>query len=161
MITPVCLSVCMCVCLSLATCLHYCMHPDVTWTNGKCCALVVHYWADLQLVHGFGCYGNIHDKCEMSARMLVLAAWLVSVWRVLHVALDSQCKGNNALRFSFSDSLCIPRTNIHFDSHSFWVLCFSTNTLEFSPSHHSVLSLIHIWRCRRIERCRSRWSPYH
>ena len=24
-----------------------------------------------------------------------------------------------------------------------------------------VLSLIHISRCRRIERCRSRWSPYH
>ena len=23
------------------------------------------------------------------------------------------------------------------------------------------LSLIHICRCRRIERCRSRWSPYH
>ena len=23
------------------------------------------------------------------------------------------------------------------------------------------LSLIHIWRCRGIERCRSRWSPYH
>ena len=23
------------------------------------------------------------------------------------------------------------------------------------------LSLIHIWRCRRIERCRSRWSQYH
>ena len=26
---------------------------------------------------------------------------------------------------------------------------------------HQRLSLIHIWRCRRIERCRSRWSPYH
>ena len=26
---------------------------------------------------------------------------------------------------------------------------------------HVLLSLIHIWRCRRIERCRSRWSPYH
>ena len=26
---------------------------------------------------------------------------------------------------------------------------------------HGGLSLIHIWRCRRIERCRSRWSPYH
>eukprot|EP00826_Nyctotherus_ovalis_P024529 TRINITY_DN18960_c0_g1_i1.p1 TRINITY_DN18960_c0_g1~~TRINITY_DN18960_c0_g1_i1.p1 ORF type:complete len:110 (+),score=31.67 TRINITY_DN18960_c0_g1_i1:119-448(+) len=25
----------------------------------------------------------------------------------------------------------------------------------------SKLSLIHICRCRRIERCRSRWSPYH
>ena len=23
------------------------------------------------------------------------------------------------------------------------------------------LSLIHIWRCRRRLRCRSRWSPYH
>ena len=23
------------------------------------------------------------------------------------------------------------------------------------------LSLIHIRRCRRIERCRARWSPYH
>ena len=27
--------------------------------------------------------------------------------------------------------------------------------------HDHYLSLIHIWRCRRIERCRSRWSPYH
>ena len=25
----------------------------------------------------------------------------------------------------------------------------------------AMLSLIHICRCRRIERCRSRWSPYH
>ena len=24
-----------------------------------------------------------------------------------------------------------------------------------------VLSLIHIWRCRRLLTCRSRWSPYH
>ena len=32
-----------------------------------------------------------------------------------------------------------------------------------SESDHTVLelSLIHIRRCRRIERCRSRWSPYH
>ena len=26
---------------------------------------------------------------------------------------------------------------------------------------HHVLSLIHIWRCRRYAVCRSRWSPYH
>ena len=25
----------------------------------------------------------------------------------------------------------------------------------------SLLSLIHIWRCRRDPQCRSRWSPYH
>ena len=35
-----------------------------------------------------------------------------------------------------------------------------TLTIAISP-HHPHLSLIHIWRCRRIERCRSRWSPYH
>ena len=54
---------------------------------------------------------------------------------------------------------------------------FSTNAINvhmwFLSSHanycviHSVtctvheLSLIHIWRCRRSHKCRSRWSPYH
>ena len=34
--------------------------------------------------------------------------------------------------------------------------------ISLTDSSPSVfLSLIHIWRCRRIERCRSRWSPYH
>ena len=32
-------------------------------------------------------------------------------------------------------------------------LTFSYSTL--------LLSLIHIWRCRRYSLCRSRWSPYH
>ena len=42
-------------------------------------------------------------------------------------------------------------------------------SLMISVSHSYILvwtralhlSLIHIWRCRRIERCRSRWWPYH
>ena len=33
--------------------------------------------------------------------------------------------------------------------------------LNIKIVHVVHLSLIHIWRCRRIERCRSRWSPYH
>ena len=36
-----------------------------------------------------------------------------------------------------------------------WTWYRSMQTMYF------YLSLIHIWRCRRIERCRSRWSPYH
>ena len=36
--------------------------------------------------------------------------------------------------------------------------CLNTHTHTHT---HIYLSLIHIWRCRRIERCRSRWSPYH
>jgi len=51
--------VCVCVCLSAAVRPHYCMDPDVTWGRGRGCPLIVHYWADLQSVHRFRCYGNI------------------------------------------------------------------------------------------------------
>eukprot|EP00826_Nyctotherus_ovalis_P043782 TRINITY_DN4657_c0_g6_i2.p2 TRINITY_DN4657_c0_g6~~TRINITY_DN4657_c0_g6_i2.p2 ORF type:complete len:142 (+),score=38.10 TRINITY_DN4657_c0_g6_i2:856-1281(+) len=38
--------------------------------------------------------------------------------------------------------------------------CYNSSSYPTLPLLHS-LSLIHICRCRRIERCRSRWSPYH
>jgi len=44
---------CVCVCLSLAAFPHCCKDPDITWGNGRACPLVVHYWVDLQSVHGF------------------------------------------------------------------------------------------------------------
>jgi len=52
------------------------IRDDVTWGNGSGCPLVVHYWADLQSVHGFRCYDNIvpNAKCQ---RVLVLAVCLV------------------------------------------------------------------------------------
>jgi len=53
----------MCVCLSVyvsaAVRPHYCTDPDVTWGHGRGCPLVVHYWADLELVHRLRCSGNI------------------------------------------------------------------------------------------------------
>ena len=54
-------SVCLSVCLSAAACPHYCTDPDATWGSGRGCPLVVHYWADLQSVHGMRCYGNIME----------------------------------------------------------------------------------------------------
>jgi len=50
--------VCVSVCLSAAVRPHYCTDLDVTWGHGRGCPLVVHYWADLQSVHGLRCYGN-------------------------------------------------------------------------------------------------------
>ena len=55
-----------CVCLSAAACLHYCTDPDVTW-GGRGCPLVVHYWADLQSVHGLRCYGNTRNAWQSPA----------------------------------------------------------------------------------------------
>jgi len=53
------------VCLS--ACLHYCTDPDVTWRSGRGCPLVVHYWADLQSVHGLCCYGNTKNVWQSPA----------------------------------------------------------------------------------------------
>ena len=38
---------------------------------------------------------------------------------------------------------------------------FTTSALKKNYSSLYILSLIHIWRCRRSTLCRSRWSPYH
>jgi len=70
-------SLCVSVCLSAAACSHYCMDPDVTWGIGRGCPLVVHYWADLQSVHGLRCYGNIRQTRNVSEYMPVLALCLV------------------------------------------------------------------------------------
>jgi len=53
---------CVSVYLFLAAFPHYCTDPDVTWGNGGGCPPVVHYWADLQSMHGFNCYDNIHVR---------------------------------------------------------------------------------------------------
>ena len=71
------LCVCMSVCLCLAAFPHYCTDPDVTLGNDSGCPLVVHYWMDLQLVHGFRCYDNIArmrnvSECSVLALCLVL-----------------------------------------------------------------------------------------
>jgi len=81
--------------LSLAAFLHHYIDPDVTWENCRGCPLVMHYWVDLQSVHGFCRYAKIapreiaigaHDniaantKCQ---RVLVLALCLVYYWATL------------------------------------------------------------------------------
>jgi len=63
----------LCVCLSAAACPHYCTDSDVTSESGTGCPIVVHYWADLQSVHGLRCYGNITRTRNVSEYMLVLA----------------------------------------------------------------------------------------
>jgi len=72
-----CLSVCMSVCLSMATFRHYCTDPDVTCGNGRGYPLVVHCWADLQLVHRFRCYDNIARMRNFTECLYSLCAWFL------------------------------------------------------------------------------------
>ena len=67
------------VCVSVRCCiptLLYCTDPDVTWGNGRGCPLVVHYWADLQSLHGFRCYDNIARTRDVSQCLYSLCPWL-------------------------------------------------------------------------------------
>jgi len=69
----------------VAVCPHYCTDPDVTWEYGRGCPLVVHCWADLQLVHELHCYGNIARMQNVSEWLYSLYAWLyvLYVWCIL------------------------------------------------------------------------------
>ena len=69
----------LCVCLSFVAFPHYCTDLDVTCGNGREYPLVVHCWADLQLVQGFHCYDSItpNAKCH---RVLVLTLCLVNLF---------------------------------------------------------------------------------
>ena len=42
--------------------------------------------------------------------------------------------------------------------YAFWKIAWCGKMMN---SNDKILSLIHIWRCRRSTLCRSRWSPYH
>ena len=67
------------------------MDPDVTSRNSRACAVVVHYCADVQSMHGFRCHDNIHvcelialytanvhsAKREMSASACTRSIWLI------------------------------------------------------------------------------------
>ena len=71
------LSVSLAVCLSVPRRIPTLLHgPGCNLGNGRGCPLVVHYWADLQSVHGFRCYGNIAPNAKYQ-RVLVLALRLV------------------------------------------------------------------------------------
>jgi len=59
------LSVCVSVRGHMPTLLH---GPGCNLGRGSGCPLVVHYWTDLQTVHGLRCYGNITRTLVTSLR---------------------------------------------------------------------------------------------
>jgi len=70
--------------------------------------LVVHYWAELQSMHGLRCYGNITRTRNVREYMLVLALCLVSY-----------CSHYNALAYMLDPTYLL---TIQFDQwrHQLW-----------------------------------------
>ena len=65
----VCMCVCLSVCLSVRGRMPTLLHgPGCNFGSGRGCPLFVHYWADLQSVHGLRCYGNIMRTLVTSLR---------------------------------------------------------------------------------------------
>jgi len=76
----VCVSLCLCVCLSVRSRIPTLLHgPGCNLGSGRGCPVAVHYWVDLQSVHGLRCYGNITRTRNVSEYMPVLALCLVCV----------------------------------------------------------------------------------
>jgi len=58
----------LCVCLSVLGRMPTLVHgPGCNLGSGRGCPLVVHYWADLQLVHGLRCCGNTRNAWQSPA----------------------------------------------------------------------------------------------
>jgi len=86
------MAVCVSTCLSVSGRIPTLMHgPGCNLGNGRGCPLVVHYWADLQSVHGFRCYDNIapNTKCQP---VFVLALCLVEffIYMLMQRVLPTQ-----------------------------------------------------------------------
>ena len=113
----------------------------------------------IELLWKLRCRCNpVHNKCSSLSNTIVVAIFpnlCLSVWR-------------RSFFYTFLGVIDPEKLSSHLNA--IIILCileilvanFTLKTkIIFHPWHHLSLSLIHIWRCRRIERCRSRWSPYH
>jgi len=64
----VCVFVCLCVCLSVRGRMPTLLHgPGCNLGEWWGIPLLVHYWADLQSVHGLRCYGNTRNAWQSPA----------------------------------------------------------------------------------------------
>ena len=96
---------------------------------------------------------------------------VISGWFLQARIRNQQCQSTKGNQLVVKDQAWIPPEPFHHvtmiqlyataSMHSIRVPMWQTQFVWPVRTAHIGLSLIHIWRCRRIERCRSRWSPYH
>ena len=132
----------------------------------QCC--IIHYL-------GGGVYACLNNNCIffnwiLSNNWLFLSGWVkwyVVLWYLLsHHSLLTLSRVCTLLRSLGPERYLFLRPgkfwkNGIFEPRSWKVWEFPDNCQKQVCRRGGGLSLIHIWRCRRITGCRSRWSPYH
>ena len=88
---------------------------------------------------------------------------LASPWLILYFLLIYLVDGTSSPSFMLAWNSLPTDSPFSRDSDSlFSNFCGFSHINSYSLSIFVLyLSLIHIWRCRRRNTCRSRWSPYH
>ena len=157
--------------LLLSDCLAFEWHPQLSWgchskarQSDKSSTVSVYLWHQeealehVKLLSAAGANNKLSELknrfycfyCFLSVSSIITVtvsfSWLRASWYL--VQRNKKCSADS---LSKPHSQMVYLTN-QFDRHPPITLCHAVT---------DDLSLIHIWRCRRIERCRSRWSPYH
>jgi len=96
-------SVCLSVRGRMTTLLH---GPGCNLGSGMGCPLLVHYWTDLQSVHGLRCYGNITRTRNVSEYMLVVHALCIVTFCVSRRRRKMYC-GHARLCVCVCVSVCL------------------------------------------------------
>ena len=99
------LCVCMCVCVSVCPRPHAYTIARTDWRSGRGCPLVVHYWADLQSVHGLRCYGNTRNAWQSPAVIRQAHRTPHAVPRTIYA-----CRRNSPRRRQNRRACCVHRS---------------------------------------------------
>jgi len=133
------LCVCMSACLSLAAFPH---GPRCNFGNGRGCPPVVHCLADLQSVHGFRCYDNIH-VCKLTV------LYTANAYSAEREMLASAC----TRRMGMAGSIHRSRTRQR-----------ATSRMYLTPSTDDLHSSSSLSRCTKVLSrlyVRNRAIPFH
>ena len=138
------------------------MNPEITWTENKNCYMMLGNvnWCCISTTKRiYYCECSILSQRFAAKSAVVVAVvgqasrpkiWHQRVWNSIWVL--EQCLISGTLEQQWLD----------FGHKSVTVSDFRNSTiLKHYHQWIYMLSLIHIWRCRRSYACRSRWSPYH
>ena len=134
------------------------------------------YLLIIALIRTRGCYKTLRRQLGMGNHPWQGTKPEVGLWFLMwkHFAV---CRYRH-MHHMYIHLLAHTETVLHWhtNAHTHWHTCHThtdtcmshtlthiyTHTHSHKHKHtHAHLSLIHIWRCRRVTVCRSRWSPYH